>query len=194
MSCIPARLFFSVLVLGFALNSGAAPSSQGQGPQLLPLTCAELLPDVTPYVLFFDAVGRGQVAKDRRFSKRVYRVLALRDRVNDFMDKGADVNPVDGLIRKTLCFYREQKEPLRAIPYDDAEFLKFLKGSIKDLESKVESAVFDWELERQERREFERRARKNQKIVDSVIREADIEADQAFDKIAQRAKKKAISQ
>lgn len=186
----------SFVLLALALSSGAiaAPSSQGTGTQMLPLTCAELLPDVTPYVMFFDAVGRTQVAQDRRFSKRIYRVLALRDRVNDFADRGVDVNPVDTLVRKTLCFYREQKEPLKPVSYDDPEFLKFLKANMKELDAKVDAAVFQWELERQERREFERRARKNQQIVESVMREADIEADQTFDKLAQRAKKKAKSQ
>lgn len=186
-----------LFVLALAMNAQpvfSAPSSQGTGPQMLPLTCAELLPDLTPYILFFDAVGRIQVAHDRRLSKKVYKILALRDRINDFADKGSDSNPVDTLIRKTLCYYREQKEPLKPVACDDEEFLKFLKGNIKDLETKVDDAVFQWEFERQEKREFERRAHKNQQIVDSVMREADIEADQTFDRLAQRAKKKAKSQ
>lgn len=186
----------AVLALTFAtltLRVWSAPSSQGVGAQSLPMTCAELLPDVTPYLLFFDAVGRTQVSRDRRFSKRLYRILALRDRLNDFADKGSDINPVDALIRKTLCFYREQKEPIKPVPYDDAEFLSFLKTSLPELEKKVDAAVFQWELERQEKKEFERRAHKNQQIVESILREAEIEAEQTFDQLARRAKKKAQS-
>ena len=39
----------------------------------------------------------------------------------------ADLVAGDVLVRKTLCFYREQKEPLKPIAYDNAEFIKFLK-------------------------------------------------------------------
>ena len=39
---------------------------------------------------------------------------------------------------------------------DNEEFLKFMKANIKDLETKVDNAVFQWELDRQERREFEK--------------------------------------
>ena len=83
-------------------------------------------------------------------------------------------------------------EPIKAIV--NSEFTKFLKTSIKELETKVEKAVFDWELERQERKEFERRAKQNQKLVNALEREADIEAAQTFSRLSQRAKQKAMRQ
>ena len=161
---------------------------------MLPLTCAELLPDYTPFNNFLAAVARSQVTKDRRFSKRVYRLLSLRERIADLGERGRESNPVDVLVKKTLCFFREQREPLKPVSNDDDEFMKFLRLGLKDLESKVDEAVYDWEFERQERREFERRAMKNQKIVDSIMREADVEADSTFDKLARRAKRKAQGQ
>lgn len=180
------------LVLGtYAL---AIPTNRDFQSASLPLTCAELLPDTTPYLLFFEAVGRGQVATNRTFSKRIYRILSLRERMVDVVEKGRDQNPIDSLVRKTLCFYREQKEPLKPVPFDDTAFLSFLKVSMKDLETKVDEAVYEWELERQQRKEFERMALRNQKKVDSLVREADVEADRVFEKLSQRAKRKVKTQ
>lgn len=184
-------LFASIFLaqIGFTMPTGLDFQSAS-----LPMTCAELLPDTTPYIQFFEAVGRGQVISDRRFSKRVYRILALRERMVDVVEKGRDQNPLDTLIRKVLCFYREQKEPLKPVGYDDAQFLSFIKASLKDLEEKVDETVYQWEFERQQRKAFERRALKNQKLVDALVREADVEADQLFGKLSARAKKKVSTQ
>ncbi len=182
------------VLLFLGSHSFGIPTSRDFQSAALPLTCAELLPDTTPYVTFFEAVARGQVSTNRTFSKRVYRILSLRDRMVDVVEKGRDQNPIDSLIRKTLCFYREQKEPLKPVPFDDDQFLTYIKASMKDLEAKVDDAVFDWEFERQQRREFERMAIRNQKKVDSVAREADVEADRHFEKLSLRAKRKVKTQ
>ncbi len=190
-----AKIGLGLWIACSLLVSAPALGAHSEGyAVMLPLTCAELLPDMTPYIQFFDAVGRAEITKDRRFSKRIYRILALRENMLDLSDRGREQNPIDLLVRKTLCFYREQKDPIRPISYDDPEFTKFLKTSIKELETKVEKAVFDWELERQERKEFERRAKQNQKLVNALEREADIEAAQTFSRLSQRAKQKAMRQ
>ena len=104
-----------------------------------------------------------------------------------------DFNPVDVLIRRTFCYYREQREPIKAVPYDDPNLIKFMRESMRDLEKQVDQAVFDWEYERQQRREFEKKVRKNQAIVDSLKRDAEREADKTFNRISGNAAQKARS-
>jgi len=123
-----------MLMLTLTLKA-AMPELTGQ---MLPLNCAELLPDTSAFLNYFESVARGIVTKDRKFSRRLFRILSLREKLAEQGDRSREQNPVDNLIRKTLCFYREQKEPVRPISYDDAEFLKYLRSSITDLEAKVE--------------------------------------------------------
>jgi hypothetical protein len=115
----------SILTLILALSTGFDGARAADVPvTLLPMTCAELLPDLAPYLGFFETVARGQVGQDRVMSRRLFRVLALRERLSDQPERMREPNPVDMLIRRTLCFYREQKEPLRQITNVDEEFLK----------------------------------------------------------------------
>lgn len=184
------KLLLFVCFWSVSVFSVPAPDA---GQYMLPLSCAELLPDMNQYIVFFEAVGRGNVTTDRKFSKRIFRILGLREKLMELGDRGKEQNPVDLLIRKTLCFYREQKEPLKPVGYDDDAFLKFLKGALRELETKVDDAVFQWELERQQRKELERMALKNQVIVESLLREAEIEADSTFYRLSKAAKRKAKS-
>jgi hypothetical protein len=184
-----AFLFICMVCLtGMASRSRAALPDTGV--VMLPMTCSELLPEISPYLNFFEAVARGNVAQDRSVSKRVYRILLLREKISVTADRFREQNPVDTLIRKTLCFYREQKEPLKPTPYDDAEFLKFLRGALKELELKVEDAVYDVEYERQQRHEYERQLLANQGIVERVKKEADVDAERTFERLTSAARKK----
>lgn len=187
--------FVFVALLALACSR---PSLASTGPQsgvyLLPMTCAELLPNMGPYLNFFEAVGRGNVGNDRAFSRRIFRILALRDKLVEEADRAKEQNPVDVLIRKTLCFYREQREPLKPVPYDDDAFVGFLRTSLKELEGHVDDAIFTWEFERAQRREFERQLERNQTAVDAVREQADVDADRAFEKLSSNAKRKVRSQ
>src|SRR5947209_14947948 len=101
-----------IAALLFLLAAGRAEAaiSSDSSYFLLPMSCAELLPDPAPYLGFFEAVGKGLVAKDRALSKRIFRVLSLREKLAEEPDRAREGNPVDVLIRKTLCYYREQKD------------------------------------------------------------------------------------
>jgi hypothetical protein len=157
---------------------------------LLPMSCAELLPDPAPYLGFFEAVGKGLVAKDRALSRRIFRVLSLREKLSDEPDRAREGNPVDVLIRKTLCYYREQKEPLKVVTFDDAEFLKFLRPAMKELEAKLDDTIFEYEYERQQRMEYRRQLERNRGIVESVQREADRDAEREYDRLSSAARRK----
>lgn len=164
------------------------------GVYLMPISCAELLQDASPFLNFFEAVAKGTVGQDTKLSKRIFRILALREKLGDVTGRSREGNPIDTLIRRTLCFYREQKEPLKPIAFDDTEFLKFLRGSVQELELKVDDAIFEWEFERQQRQEYERRLKQNAGVVKAVQREADAEAERAYDRLSGAARKKVRDQ
>lgn len=157
---------------------------------MMPLNCHELLADPSPYLNFFASVGKELAQKDKAASRKVFRLLALREKVETKLDRDREQNPVDTAIKKTICFYREQKEPLKAINAADKDFLAFLIPAIKELETKVESAVYTVEYDRQARLEADRRARKNLGAVQRLEDEASIEAERTFEKISNAAKLK----
>jgi hypothetical protein len=160
------------------------------GVLMLPMNCQELLPDPTPFLSFFEAIGRSNVSKDRQFAKRVYRIISLREKFGEAPDRAREQNPVDLLIRRTLCFYREQKAPTTPVAFDDPGLVTFLKNGIGELEKKVTASLFDVELERQQRRAYERKMRSNQGLVEKIQDEADLEAERTFQKLATTAKKR----
>lgn len=164
------------------------------GVYMMPMNCSELLPDNTPFTNFYQAVARAAVATDKAFAKRVLRLLALRDKIADTVERSRELNPVDTLLRKTVCFYRETKDPLRPVPFDDNDFIQFLKGSLKDLEVKVEDAVFQVEFEKYQRTEYERRVGQNQSAIQSLNRDATREAENSFERLSQAAKRKVRAQ
>lgn len=184
---------YACVLLLFSLSVSAV-SSRENGVFLLPLECSELLPDSAPYLQFFEAVARGELKKDKAFSKRVFRILALRDKLQASAHQSRDQNPIDLLIRKTLCFYREKKEPLKMVPYDDPAFLQFLRGSFSDLEQTVEATIFQREYDKQQRKEYERLLTQNQELEESVRSQAEVDADRNFEKLSNAAKKKVRAQ
>jgi hypothetical protein len=188
--------FGSIFVCGLesSIFSPAWAASGSDGVSMLPMNCSELLPDTSPYLSFFESVARAAVTKDRKFSRRLYRILSLRDKFAESPERGREQNPVDILVRRTLCFYREQKAPTSPVSFDDPGIVAFLKVSISELETKVKQSLYQVELDRQQRREYERRLKQNQGLVDNIQRQADDEADRTFDQMAKSAKKKARSQ
>lgn len=191
-----ARLIAMALVMTIASPARAETPevSSGRGVYLLPINCSELLPDESPFVQFFEAAARGSAARNKALAKRMFRVLEMRERFLKNPDLSRDENPVDVLIRKTLCYYRQQKEPLRPVSYEDQGFLAFLSGAIRELEGKVEDALFLALLEREQRLAYERELQRNRSLIESVRREASREAERAFDKIVTNAKRKAKAQ
>lgn len=155
----------------------------------LPTNCRELLPDQTPFLQFFESVAKGQASKNPSFSKRLFKVLALREKLIEEIGK-ADGNPIELLVRQTLCFYREQRDPLRPIPYDDTDFLKFLLSGIGELEKKAEAAVLQEEVLHSERMAYETQLEKTQGVIDRVWKEAEKEAGATYSRISRAARKK----
>jgi len=172
----------------------AAPVPQEGGVFIMPMSCAELLQDPAPFLGYFEAVAKGQVSKDRKFSRRLFRVLSLREKLGEATGRTREANPIDAIIRRTICFYREQKEPLKPVAFDDEEFLKFLRVSVKELEEKVDDSIFQWEFERQQRREYERRMKVSEGAAQTVSREAERDADLTYDRLTTAARKKVQSQ
>jgi hypothetical protein len=101
-----------------------------------------------------------------------------------------DANPIDTLIQKTLCFYREQKEPLKAIAIDNPAFINYLKGSLPELERKVNEVVYQIESERLRKEAYEKSLQKNSVVIEKVQDQAYSAANQTFDKISKKAKQK----
>ncbi len=169
---------------------GAAPTADNT-VFLLPLECSELLPDNTPFVRFFESVARGRLRQDKTFAKRIFEVVALRDRIQNTGAQAREQNPIDLLIRKTLCFYREKKDPLRLVPYDDADFLAYLKPNLGDLEKKVAEVIAQREYDREQRLEYERMLTQNQALEDAVRAQAELAAEKEYERLAKKARMKA---
>ena len=155
------------------------------------MNCSELFPDNSTFLSYFEAVGRGQVAEDKVLSRKVFRILALRDQLNAAPELFEGTNPVDVLIRKTLCYYREQKDALQVVPYYDPKMIRYLKDSMKDLESKVDLAIFNCRFQQETKEALEKRAKKHEAIVRELKNEAQQSARQSFEKISREASKKA---
>lgn len=184
----------SIFLLLILVPLSTFGSSRGKPTFLLPLSCQELLPDPSPFIGFMESVANGAVTTDKNFSKRIYRVLALRNKLGESNQSVRDANPIDMLIRKTLCFYREQKEPLKPVPYDDPLFVKFMHDSLKELELKIEDAIYQTEYELAQRKQYEFQLQKNKDVVDRIREEAEDNADRSFDRLATSAKQKVRTQ
>ncbi len=168
----------------------AAIGGADAGVYLLPLECSELLPDNGPFLNFFEAVGRGNIRKDKNLSQRIFKVLAMRERLEQSGGQSRESNPVDLLVRKSLCFFREKKDPLRMVPYDDPQFLDFLRVSMGDLEKKIEEMIFQKEFDKAQRKEYERKLTENQELEDKVRGQAEVDADRNFDRLSKAARRK----
>ncbi len=172
-------------------TAGAAPLRGRE--VMLPMTCAELLPEVDPFTFFFEAVARGAVTSHARLSKRMFRVLSLREKLSEQGKRHKEDNPIDSLLRKTLCFYRESKDPVRAIPFDDPTFLKFMETSIDEVENKAEDSVYQSELSRLQKEEYEKRLERNQELIEQLRAEADRSAQRSYDDLSKKARRKVQS-
>lgn len=179
-----------VLFIAPVATTWGSPT-QGEPTYLLPLNCSELLPDNSTFVSYFDSVGRGQVTADKKLSQKIFRILALREKLNDSPGLFEGLNPVDVVIRRTLCFYRQQRDALQPVPYYDPKMLSFLNENIKELEKKVEAVILECQYKRMSKELLESRAKKNQALVDSEKKQAEKTAGQVFDKLNQQAARKA---
>lgn len=164
-----------------------------QPTYLMPINCSELVPDSSPFLGFFESFGRGVSSTSRDLSRRVFRMLAVRERIASETGRTGDSNPLDPLIRKFLCFYREQKEPLRIVAYDDSDFLRFVTKEISTLEKKIDDAIFQVAFEEHSRKEYERRISTQRAVIDAIRDQADREAIQLYDKISSTARSKVRS-
>jgi hypothetical protein len=183
-----AKLF--LILLGFvAVNSSHSAVLSDPGIYSLPMNCSELLPDPSPFLSFFDAVGRGLVASDKKLSSRIFKVIAVREKLGDLVDRQRDQHPIDVLVRKTLCFYREQKEPLKPVNYDDPQFVSYLSQAMPDLEKRVGEVVYQWELDQVQRKQFEKIVERNQHLIQAMKNEASQKADEQVKNLTQKAKK-----
>jgi hypothetical protein len=183
-----AKLFLIFLGVLTCSSTYSAVLSE-PGVYSLPMNCSELLPDPSPFTNYFEAVGRGLVTSNRKLSTRIFKVMAIREKLADAVDRQRDQHPIDILIRKTLCFYREQKEPLKPVTYDDSNFISYLSTAMKELETKVDEIVYQWELDRVQRAQFEKIVEKNQHLIQKMKMEADEMAEAEVRKLSQKAKK-----
>lgn len=165
--------------------------NKGEPTYLLPLNCSELLPDNSAFLSFFESVGRGQVISQKDLSQKIFRVLALRDKLAEVAKSDTGSNPIDIVIRRTLCFYRQQREALQPVPYYDAKFISFLKENIQELEQKVEAVIIESQYKVFHQEMLEKRAKQNQSLVEEAKRRADKSADQVFERLTRRASQKA---
>jgi hypothetical protein len=62
---------------------------------------------------------------------------------------------------------------------------------VKELEGKIDDAIFQFEYERQQRAEYKRQLEKNRDVVEQVKKEADRDAEKEFVRLSNAAKRKA---
>ncbi len=188
---VKVRVLLAILVFAAgSLSYGALRAGVSAGTVTLPMTCAELIPEAEPFTQFFEAVARGSVTTKARLSKRMFRVLSLREKLAESGKRHKDDNPIDNIVRKTLCFFRESKEPVRAVPFDDPTFLKFMEASIDEVENKAENAVYESEFIRLQKEEYEKRLDRNQALIDQLRQEADRSAQKSYEELSSKARRK----
>lgn len=162
-----------------------------QPQYLLPLNCSELLPNESSFLSYFESVGRGQVATNKRLSERIFRILALREKLQESSSWVEGRNPIDDLIRRTLCFYRQQRDALSPVPFDSAEIVSFISQNIKELESKIEAAVLEIEYRKAKEDILKKKAQKYQQLVEKEKQIANRKARELFEALSRKAAKKA---
>lgn len=189
-----ARPIALVILLSlFALGPRCLGVYEQRTAVMLPLNCSELLPDSRPFTDFFEAVAVGVVREDPPFARRLFEILSIRSKLFESARRFKEENPVDLLIQKTLCFYREKKDPLKPVTYDDKDFRLYLKRVSVELQQKVNDAVYQWEMERYQRSQYEMQLEKNRKVIDGMRDEADRAADHTLQKLSKKAEKDVIS-
>lgn len=174
--------------LAFQVGVFAAPTKETT--YLLPLNCSELLPDNTPFLSYLESVAKGQVIADKTLSQKIFRILALRDKLNQASGLFEGPNPIDTVIRRTLCYYRQQKDALQPVPYFDPKILSFLKENIRELEKKVEAVIVECQYQVLNRERLAQKAQQNQALVETFVKKAEQSADQTFERLAREAAKK----
>lgn len=183
-----AKLFFIVMCF---LTCGSVFSAVISEPGVysLPMNCSELLPDPSPFLNYFEAVGRGLVTSNKQLSARIFKLIAIREKLGDAVDRQRDQHPIDNLIKKTLCYYREQKEPLKPVSFDDSNFISYLTQSMNELEAKVKEVVYQWEFDQAQRKLFEKIVEQNQQLIQKMKMQAEAQARVEVERIANKAKK-----
>jgi len=78
---------------------------------------------------------------------------------------------------------------LKPVTFDDANFISYLSSALKDVESKVDDIVYQWELDRVQKAQFEKIVEKNQHLIQKMKMEADEMAEAEVKKLSQKAKK-----
>jgi len=176
----------------FVAATGALAVPSSSPTYLLPMNCSELIPDPEPFLGFFEAIAQSQAVADKSLSRRILNTIALRNKLAEGWAK--DANPIDGLIRKTLCFYRQQTDPLGVIPYSDPRIIAYVRKSMPQLEEKTKEVIFLVELEKAQRDAFESQIDKNRHVVQSIEAQAQKDANKIFSDISKSAKKKVRTQ
>jgi hypothetical protein len=75
------------------------------------------------------------------------------------------------------------------VTFDDANFISYLSSALKEVESKVDDIVYQWELDRVQKSQFEKIVEKNQHLIQKMKMEADEMAEAEVKKLSQKAKK-----
>lgn len=167
------------------------PTLVAQPQYLLPLNCSELLPQEASFLSYFESVGKGQVATNKKLSERIFRILALRDQLQESSSLIEDRNPIDELVRRTLCFYRQQKDALSPVPFDSPEMVSFIGQNIRELESKVEAVILEIEYRKASQDILKRKAQRHQRLVDKEKQIAARKARELFETLSRKAVNKA---
>ena len=194
MKTVICHVKWGLIVLLLGVGSSVSLFANVGSAHLLPLNCSELLPDEAPFVSFFESVAKAGANEQRDLARRMLKVLALREKLASTTDWSQNENPVDELVRKTLCFYLEQKDPLRTITYNDPQIIAYLKEAIKPLEAKVEDAIFLAEFEREQKMRYEHQIEKNRELIRTLEQQAQRDAKAEYNEISKNARRKARKQ
>ncbi|MCB0406385.1 MAG: hypothetical protein KDD51_16505 [Bdellovibrionales bacterium] len=194
MKTVICRCKRNLILMGLSVIWSPALLGNVGSVHLLPLNCSELLPDEAPFVAFFESVAKAGANEQRDLARRMLKILALREKLASSTDWSQNENPVDELVRKTLCFYREQKDPLRTVTYNDPQIISYLKEAIKPLEAKVEDAIFLAEFEREQRMRYEHQIEKNREVIRTLEQQAQRDAKAEYSEISKNARRKARTQ
>ncbi|MFH1223137.1 MAG: hypothetical protein V1647_02190 [Pseudomonadota bacterium] len=130
----------------------------------VPNTCNDLLPDIIPYISFFDQTGDLWAAENPGKSKKIYDVLAVRKLYLETTKN--TLNPIDDMIKKYLCDCYAKNKNVR-FDSNSAVIRKYMEKNLDKLLKDVKKEYRDMLKKNQS---SERSLKLSESVMDRIKR------------------------
>ena len=184
-SLAPGPFFLVVGAVCGVLFVSSAPAENPSLQFLLPVNCAELLPDNDEFLGFLETVAGNLVATDKALAQRLFKMLAMRQKLleDNQPEEQAVAHKMETYLRRFLCYYREQGDPLRQIMFDDPGVLAYIKKNLPSLEQKINEILKQGQRHLKDRDRYEAQLRRLEGQISALKIEARRQAEKTVAKV-----------